>query len=447
MKIYHQHIIKWMLIILSFILVGCSEDDDTYTGVQVSDVVGEWYTENDIQTLEYRERITFALGSDGSYKVQIAYATDRGSEMNEYDGTYTISGKRMRIQHFSSSQPEVLFLNKYDMRLFYPDLQMEETDHRIVETWHMKVGDVENLLINDPDFIPLAYSSDDETVASVNPSGTVTALRPGTAYILAASEIGTAAIRVVVELEDTPLDDYMKYLGESIETGTKAYGPFFTDFPLEDESGLFMRYYYLWDENVSEFAFSYNEKGGIERVTLMVRKAEILQKVIDAYSKKYEYVSDTGSFYVFRSSKNVRRVLISVDYTNGIIQFAYPDDNDPFAQYDGLVVKKASEIASMIGHTITDAEKQNGYFIELIMNSSVYRAITVYFDPETDEVSIVRLYCKKNISYSEVDTWFSMNYLATGSESIQYAQMSPYILISLSTIDDGEVVITYRRMY
>jgi hypothetical protein len=446
MKTFHQCKIKYLLVTLAFFMAGCSEDDEVFTGVQVSDVVGEWYVENGIPTLEYRERTTFSIGSDGSFKVQIAYATDRNCDVEEYEGTYTISGKRMRIQHVASSQPEVLFLNKYDMRLFYPDLQMEEVDHRIVETWHMKVGEIEELLINDPDFIPVEYSSDDETVASVSPSGSVTALRPGTAYVLATSDIGSAAIRVVVELEDMPLDDYMKYLGENIEAGTKAYGSFFTDNPLEDDSGLTMRYYFLWDENVSEFAFSYNEKGSIERVTLMVRKAEILQKVINVYSEKYEYVSDTGSFLIFRSSKNARRVLVTVDYTNGIIQFAYPDDNDPFAQYDGLVVKKASEIASMVGHTITDTDKQNGYFIDLIMDSSVYQAVSVYFDPETDEVSMVRLYCKEGISYSEVDTWLSMNYVATGSESIPYAQMNPYVLISLNTTSDGDVVITYRRM-
>lgn len=447
MKTFYQHKMKYLLISLAFILAGCSEDDDVYTGIQASDVVGEWYVENGIPTLEYRERTTFTLGSDGSIKLQLAYATDRSSDVEVYEGTYALNGKRLRMQHKISSQPEVLFLNKYDMRLFYPDLQMEEIDHRIVDTWHMKVGDVDDVLINDPDFIPMEFSSDDETVASVSSSGTVNALKPGTAYILAASSIGGAVIRVIVELEDNPLDDYLQYIGEDIETGTKAYGPFFTDISNDDNSELTSRYYYLWDENVSELAFTYNQKGGIEQVALMVRNDEILQKVIAAYWEKYEYVNDTGTLLIFRSSKNVRRVLIGIDYTSGIIQFIYADDNDPFAQYDGLVVKNASEIAAMVGHTITDAEKRSGNFIELIMNSSVYQAISVYFDPETDEVSIVRLYCKKNISYSEVDTWFSMNYLATGSESIQYAQMSPYILISLSTTSDNEVVITYRRMY
>lgn len=453
MRKFHQYLSLLLMLLLATIMVSCSEDDDDgdSAGISVADVAGEWYVETGASTSDYKDCITFTLGKDGSYKSTEYDIYKYAGEMFTAEGTYSISGKKLRIQfsiygETASSMPQITSLGNYDMTLFYPDTQIEERDHRIVDTWHMKVGDKDEVFINDPDFMAVEYSSNDERVATVSPTGMVEAVRQGTAYIMAVSPIGTAVIRVVVEHPQMIIDDCMAYFGEDISVATKVYGNLYNDLILSDDdgsSGLKMRHYFLADDKISELGFVYNENGVIEDIRLLLRGNDILEPVVKAITNMYEFRAEHGSNLIYRASKNSRRVAIIVDTSIGLIQYLYESNNDPYAIVDELASMTLSEILEKLNYEITDADRTDGYFIVLV-NSQVCSSIVVYFDEAADKINILRLRFREDISYEEVDNWYAQHYIATGYDDEDwpryYQYPSTWVYLS---IKNGIVQVTY----
>lgn len=450
MRKFHQYLSVLLMLLLANIMVSCSEDDDDggSGGISVADVAGEWYVETGASTSEYKDCITFSLDKDGHYKNTEYDINKYTGDMFTAEGTYSISGKKLRLQ-FSvygetfSSMPQITSLGKYDMTLFYPDTQIEERDHRIVDTWHMKVGDKDEVFINDPDFIAVEYSSDDERVATVSPTGTVEAVRQGTAYIMAVSPIGTAVIRVVVEHPQMIIDDFMAYFGENISVGTKAYGNLYNDLDYSyGDDQFLMRHYYLADDKIREFGLFYNESGMVEAISIIVRDHSLMESLIEAIEKVYEFRSERESNLIYRGTKNSRRVAIIVDPINGLIQYSYESNNDPYAIVDELASLTLSEFLDKLDYEITDKDRADGYFV-VFLNSQVCSSVVVYFDEATNKITCLRLRFREGISYDEVDNWYAQHYTATGLDEgwpRYYQYPSTYIYFS---VEGGKVVVTY----
>lgn len=448
---------KYLSFVVSALLVlplaGCSNDDDTggSAGYSATEMVGEWLVEMDVDNNVDKEIVTFTLGSGGAFDIVVRYCSKEEGYKDEFNGTYTVSGNKLKTEYDLygerfSAEYQIRKIGKYDMMLFLTAMQIEEIDHRIVDTWNLKVGHTDDVFVNDPEFFAEEYTSSDEKVATVSSTGTVTALRQGTAYISATSSVGTAVIRVVVENPNTYIDDFMGYFGESVNVATHAYGNLYGEQILEDNNNLMMHHYYLADDKIQELGFSYNEDGIVEDIRVVIRDDATIKTVLDSFANLYDFIAQSDDKYYFRTTKNARNVIVSFDMTRQFIQYEYENTNDPYAVLDGLAYNTATEIAAKVGHVITDEERQNGKFVS-ILSSSVYDGITVYFDGNTDVVTNYQLHFNSSVSYEEVYQWYLRHYLETGYENIQFYQWDPLVYISTGIYSDGHVYVIYWPGY
>lgn len=449
---------KYLAFVVSALLVlpltGCSSDDDTGGSAEysVAEMVGEWFVEMDVDNNVDKEVVTFTLGNGGAYDVVVRYCSKNEGYKDEFNGTYTVSGNKLKTEYDLygerfSSEYQIRKVGKYDMMLFLTAMQVEEIDHRIVDTWNLKVGQTDDVFVNDPEFFAEEYTSNDEKVAAVSSTGTVTALRQGTAYISATSSVGTAVTRVVVEDPNTYIDNFMNYFGESVDVATHAYGNLYDEQILKDNNNLMMRHYYLTDDKIHEVGFSYNENGIVEDIRVVIRDDATINTVLDTFANLYDFIAQSDNKYYFRTTKNARSVSVSFDMSRRFIQYEYESANDPFAVLDGLIYNTATEIAAKIGHEITNEERQNGQFISVLSNST-YDAIAVYFDGNTDVVSNYRLHFNSSVGYEEVYQWYSHHYLETGLKEIKFFQMNPLVYISVDIFEkDGHVYVVYLPGY
>lgn len=441
MKSIYRYTEILLLLLLVMGLSGCSDDDDigrSYSEYEDA-VIGEWYPAIEYNDY-YQERYTFEFGKDGSYWVMSSAATIDGFDYDIGYGTYSLNGKTLK-ESFTmnnmlySGDYEIRSIGKYVMHLFLRSNYLEETDYRIVETVHIKVGESDKAFINDPDFVPENFFSDDKRVVEVDNAGNFLAKRQGTAYILVRSSLGTAVIRVVVEA-DTYVDDFIAYMDEPISKATNAYGNLFGEEPFED-TDLIRRNYYLIDDKVQQVIFIYNQNGIVERVHMKLRELSDFDKVMDVFYKKYQYEAEQGDLHYFSTTKSARKVSISVGETSGDIECYYEDSNDPFLIIDnvvrGIANMSASEAFSYIGQPITEQDIMNQYkFIPI--TSSVFDYMAIHFDPNTDEISKITVLTNPDITWNDLDIWYSKHYILTGydgADDLRYYCFDPRMGIQL----------------
>lgn len=436
------------------LLTACSDDDDIGSGYHWDySVVGEWYQDLGVQMDEMQEVCVSKYNSDGTFSGVIARATLNDWYYFPAEGTYRIEGNKFyetysMFEEVVTDVYEVKSVGKYDMLLYNRLIESEDFSHRIVETFHLKVGETEELWVNDPDFFPMEYISSDDRIATISDTGVIEAVRAGTAYLSAVSSIGTAVVRVVVTNPVTGIDDFMAYFGEDISMATKAYGNMYKDLGLKDDSTLTMRIYNLTDEHIQEVGFIYNPSGVVEDIRFIVRDSALVDELLTTYDKIYDFRTVYQDIYYFQTKKYGRDVAVAVQTSYGLIELFYEQDSDPIAAVDKLFYMTATEAAAALGHELTESELSAGRF-QVLSDNSIFWGITVSFNKDTQEVTSLYLYARDTVTYDDIDSWYAQHYVATGSTGFQYGRIDPATLSTVMimiTGTDGSVSIAYIKI-
>lgn len=450
-----SHFITIILSVLSVIsLTACSDDDDIGGGYHWDySIEGEWFQDLGIQTDEMRQLCVSRFNSDGTFSGVVASATTRDFNYFSAEGTYRIEGNQLYENYTMFEEAvtdiyEIKSIGKYDMLLYNHVVEAEDLSHRIVETFHLKVGETEELWVNDPDFIIQEYSSSDDKIATISDTGMIEAVRAGTAYLSAVSSIGTAVVRVVVTNPVTGIDDFTAYFGEDISVATQAYGNLYKNLDVKYDSALTMRHYNLIDDQIQEIGFIYDASGLVEDIKFIVRDSALVEKLVTTYDRLYEFRAVYEDIIYFQTKKSGRAVDIAVDTAYGLVELFYEQENDPFAAADKLFYMTATEAAAALGHELTESELTSGRF-SVLPTSGIFWGITVSFNKETLEVTSLYLYCNDSVTYEDVDTWYAQHYTATGSTGFQYGRIDPITLSTtmiMITGSDGAVSIAYIKI-
>ena len=455
MKKINKYVSLFVAVVIAFTLVGCTSDDDI--GISYSDyqnfVVGEWYVEVG-DNRDFKQRIVFEFTQDGYFCLLNTGVTVNNSYYDEGEGTYSVNGNKLNESFIingvkNSAEYEIRSVNKYDMHLFLKANQQEETDYRIVETIQMKEGDTHNVSINDPDFYPDEYVSDDDLVAKVDNTGKIQAVRQGTAYILIHSSIGTAVIRVVVETESY-IDDYVKYMGEHISAPTKAYGNIYHDAYYE-EYGSNIRAFYLQEDKVDIVSFYYNKDQIVEGVVIGLRELTDIEKIRYAFCRSYEYIDTKDGIQNYSTIKNARKIFINFNESTGNIVYYYESTEEPFKEANDYVKHLASmsaaEIAAECGVAVEYLQLLQLVFGYVEFNvSDVFPQLHIIFDWDKGKISKMRLYPRKDITFESIDAWYRQNYILTGYDelgSYMYRSINPEMFIGIDQESDSSYYVFY----
>lgn len=455
MKALYQYLVLFVTVIMAFVLTGCTNDDDI--GVSYSEykdaVVGEWYAELGEKD-GVQQRITFEFAQDGAFSVLSTYTSGLDFDYKKGGGSYTVSGNKLHENYViygekGSTDYEIRSVGEYDMHLFLRSNQLEEVDYRIVETIQMKVGETQYVSVSNPNFHPDEYVSDDELIVKVDDTGTVQALRQGTAYILIRSSIGTAVIRVVVET-DTYIDDFVKYMGEPISVATKAYGNLHGDSYNEDFN-YYLRGYFLQDDKVEQVVFIHNTDGVVEGVTIRLRELSDIENIRHAFYRSYQFLNEKDGVQYYLATKLARKIRINVKESTGIIEYYYGSAKDPFAEADDyakhLASMTAEEIAAENNVSVDMLKLLQDYFgsVDFDVND-VFPALSVHFNWEIGKIDMMALFPQKEVTFEDLDTWYGQNYISTGydADSYMYMCLEPHMYVAFKKRNETSYYVLYN---
>lgn len=433
------------LITTSMMLVpitSCSDDDDINNDYGYNEsIVGEWFTDYGIEPKGMKQVFTYDFKADGSFTASAIQIIPVNNWPEIYDGNYTIAGKRLRLQYEENGEKqsltsEILTLNKYDFIVLNRSVMSEEVNHRIIETKYMKVGESDNILILNNDFIPESYSSNDELVATVSNTGVIKAIRQGTAYISIKSSIGTAVVRIDVIDPDTYVDNYLKFFADNLSSATKAYGDFFAD-EKEFEEGVNVRNFPIIDNKVRIVSFYYDSSNIVNTIFVNLMDGVDYYEILKAYDKQYDFLYNIEDSYFFRAKKYGRKITIDVNVSQNYIYYKFYDDTDPMAIADSFISMTTSEVAKLLGYTITEEE---GSFI-VPFNHPYFYGVKVYY---TGEKITSIVFLSKQQYRDDIYGWYSQNYTTTGRDVPTFIKMNPVIYITIEESPDGDLYVWYN---
>lgn len=433
------------LIITSMMLVpitSCSDDDDINNDYGYNEsIVGEWFTDYGVETKGMKQVFTYDFMADGSFTASNTQITPEDPGFGYYDGNYTVTGKRLRLQYEENGEKlsltsEILTLSKYDFIVLNRSVMSEEVNHRIIETKYMKTGESDNILIPDNDFIPESYISNDELVATVSNTGVIKAIRQGTAYISVKSSIGTAVVRIDVTDPDTYVDNYLKYFADNLSTATKAYGDIFAD-EKEIEEGVSVRNFFVIDDKVGIVSFYYDSSNMVNIIFVNLMDGVDHYEILKAYEKQYDFLYNIEDSYYFRAKKYGRQVSIDVNVSYNYIYYKFIDETDPMAIADSFISMTTSEVANLLRYTITEEE---GSFIVPI-NHPYFYGVKVYY---TGEKITSIVFLSKQQYRDDIYGWYSQNYTTTGRDVPTFIKMNPVIYITIVESPDGDLNVWYN---
>ncbi len=441
----HIKIICSFFILLMFI--GCNEDTEIKDSVDSEHaVVGEWYVDYGINIDGIKDLGVAEYFSNGTWSGVLGKASKDGGYFVPMSGTYQLSGKKLVKKNNDNSIDtyDIKSAGKYDLLLYYNRGEIVEVSHRIVDTYYLMVGDNKQIFINDPEFFIKECFSSDETIVGVSNSGEIQAHRHGTTYISVKGSLGTAVVRVVVSNPLTlVIDDFPSYLGENVSTGVEAYGNTFYDEQSKDNEVY--RNYSLLDEDVKVVTFCYDSKSGmVKDILVYIRDSDAMSKILDTFLSIYQYKShkttSKDDIFMFHTDKRMRDIAISVDLNKNLI--FYWINEDPIAAFDKFAyIESASEVALKLGHTISEKEKEEGKFSEVI-DSPIFSGCYVYFN-KYDKVKNFVLISRKGVNVEQLVSWYSQNYVEI-NKGTDYWNDLYETLITISSDADG-IMILYTK--
>lgn len=441
------------------LFASCSEDENSKAPEFSPSIIGEWFedaSEGDAQLYSTTE-----IKEDGTLSMWFGYASSPQSLYFTYDGTYSYNDEKLTQRYVSpitgdntTEEYDVKAVDDYTLTLYAENVATTSTHHRIVNTYNMSVGESKAFSVNDTNFDATSYSSTNNSIAQVDGSGNIVAMKRGMAFICANSSIGTAVIRVVVTDPDNVIDDFMSFIGSSITEVEKVYGRNYIEVPSIPTE----RTYALLDETTESVVFQHFS-GVVLAIVANLRNDVNSDAIIESFSKKYN-VENIGRVSArFNTVVDDQKYSILYLIGDGMITYMpvietpepgtteYP--SAAFEQFDNLITMgTATDAANMFGYQLTEENMEDGWF-DIDVENEVFSSVTVMFDedPDSDDfmsITSVSMSTKSGIKQEDIEYWYKEHYTATGDEKNPYSSSTnPVYYVSFKT--SGSRTLVYYK--
>lgn len=464
MKTINKLFTMAVLLTAGLIFTSCSKDDDDKGGggqpQKEATIIGEWF--QDASAGDVKQYSAAKYNEDGSAEFMMLLVTTTESLYYNYNGSYSLKGSSLSESYVSpitgenaTDKYEVVSLDKYALTVKFLGNNATDVMNRIVDNYSMTVGDSKNFGYSADGFSPTAYKTSDEAIVRVSASGSIEAVKRGTAYVSATSAEGTAVIRVTVTDPDNYIDDFMSFIGGPIDNVTKVYGNHYIEVP----NTLVERTYALADELVESAMFAYFG-GTVLMANVQLREGVDSEAIISSFKKKYTLYKESKNVPVFSTVIDGQEYRISYFISLGTISYM-PNLETPepepgnyssaaFEQFDGLIMMgKADAAAKAFGITLTEENMEDGWFDIEGFDNEVFRQVSVMFneDPDDEEymnITTIMLFTKRGIKQADIEQWYATHYTATGDEKNPYqSNTSPVYYISFK--ESGSSTTVYYK--
>ena len=465
MKVFNKFATMAMLLVAGMTLVSCSEERDENDPItpdpSAPSVVGEWFENSSagnvkmLGTSNYKE--------DGSADFWLGYVESPNSLYYNFDGSYSLGNNAITQKYVSpitgdnvTETLNIVSIDKYTLVTMSAATTTQNVEHRIVKNYEMAVGASQAFDISsyDASFSATSFTSTDESIAAVSATGVITAGKRGTAYVSGTSDAGTAVIRVIVTDPNNYIDDFMTFMGKSIDDVTAVYGNGYIEVP----GTLTERTYGLLDETTENVVFSYFANT-VLMATVSLRSGADSEAIKASFEKKYTLYNNSKYVPVYSTIVDDQEYHVTYFISDGTIIYMpyieqppkeYNFSAESFEQYDNLIMmKKADVAAAAVGVTISNGDMENGWFDITPSGNEVFSQVTVMFDEDPDsddymDITSVLMTTKSGIKQADIEEWYADNYTATGDTKNPYqSSTSPVYYISFK--QSGSHTIVYYK--
>lgn len=400
-KLFNAMVLPLFVLAMTAVCVSCGDEDDENSIVpQKKSIVGEWYSDNSSADKTFNG--VFYYNSDGTfnYATLISSPKEGLNEKTTGTSTYTISGNVLKEYGEIGGTFKILNSNEYTLELSDEQLGVVETLYKIIDTYSIERGNVSSYDFSNIGITPVSFTTSDSRIATVAANGEITAVKRGTAYITARFVSGAVVVRVNVTDGDSMTDDFSENLNLSIEDIVNKFGNQY----FIPESKEYLAYY-MGDWEIESVCFYFDDFGKVKCVIIQYWP-DINMKAIDkSFKKKYSLSESNDNYNIYKGSKEKINYFIVCDWNAYTV--SYTKKQSEFEYFDGYKNMKADEIATESGYELTDED--DGAFLKAYYGEYFDR-ITVMYDNDTKEVTMISLRCAEGITLEDVEPWYKENY-------------------------------------
>lgn len=398
---------------LVFVLMSaaaCSDETDVEVEKRPdisTALIGTWYTDDEplglyaehtyaagnvVSVSEYRQMYGYRrVHMTGSYEVNDATVSRTLTSEAGLPTTESVSVDSLSTLYFRTVSAD------YGVARYY----------RIVGTLDMQAGTTSQLDVL-RSLVPItgqvhevrSYKVKDESVASVDESGLLTAKRRGTTYVLADTPSGVAVVKVAVSDQENLWDDFSCVLGKSLEAVKQAYGPYCAYASDESLQYVFDDYYV---ESMSAFVDA--ESHLVDSVVVMLNETTEPEVATEYLSSRMTEVKDKNLPYAwFVDHPNYLYATYAVRYQKEercLVLTSYDPDWD-VREYDfGLTFQ---ELKSKYGN----AYVKRGNLVAFDLKGDFIEEINYFFTD--DKVSEYNFYINRRVPKAMVEDYINSRY-------------------------------------
>lgn len=443
----------WLLTSLPVIgLMACNNKEDEPEQPEIPSavsepIIGEWLENNsDDKMIGYTET---HYESDGSMSVTAVIVNTEINEFINYDGTWSVEDNILTEKYNSpftgqatTDRYHLMYSGKYSMIIEYDALSDVNQYDKIVAKHTLPIGESADFIIDDSEFVPLSYKSSNSHVASVDEKGYIQAKHPGFAYIIASSKIGNAVNKVTVT-SSLIIDDYVQYMGKSIQEVTNDFGNIYITVPGDP---ITQRYFQIPNPDISLVSVGY----AMQRVTMIsaiFRVGVDMEKIMTAWDNAFGTSSNSQLVHSYIIERNGEKYYAMIDSTDGSLTIlpyvetpppATGDFSDSdFTQFAWLPGTPVIEAATKLNYDITFENIEDGFFDTItVSDNNAIESLSVLFETEEEPfpVTTIIMRCKKDITQEDLDPWLSSVFTATGED------LNPYTY----DVGNGKVYVYFK---
>lgn len=329
-------------------------------------IKGKWYSETEEQWEidEFR---------DGGI-VYTTYSSFITPEAKNLKGMYSIEGKLVTLSlqsEFGISVFDFTITDIYNYQFrCIDDHDVKSAYYRIVEEIELGVEDTETISLAVVSDEIVGYKSLDESIATVDEQGQITACAPGAVTILVETvHGGSAAVRVTVKQPEIIFSDFTDALGCSFDYVIDIYGSDFSYTPPTDESPAADLWYESLDENTQFVTFTANPNGGMVYVISYILTENVTDEQLRAHfnSLYTEHPQSSADYWRYTNATADTEATISVgfDPVNRIVTIgdlqAKRNVTDLFPDFTALLKKTGNELIELWGQPDAKDEENTTY--------------------------------------------------------------------------------------
>ncbi len=410
-------------------------------------IVGEWLENSSDENMIGLTETHYE--ADGAISVFAVIVNTEINEIINYNGTWSVNDNILTEKYESpftglatTDSYHLMYSGKYSMIFEYDALSEVSQYDKIVAKQDVAVGEAAYFMIDDPEFVPLSYKSTDPHVASVDENGHIQAKNPGFAYIVASSNIGNAVNKVTVT-SSLIIDDFVQYMGKSIQEVTKDFGNIYFTVPGDP---MTQRYFQIPNPDISLVCIGYAMQKVI-MISASFRVGTDMEEIMTAWDNAFGSTSNSHLAHSYIIERNGEKYYAMLDSTDGSLTIlpymetpppATGDFSDSdFTQFAWLPGTPVIEAAAKLNYDITIENIEDGFFDTIaISDNNAIESLSVLFETEEEPfpVTTIIMRCKKDITQEDLNPWLSSVFTATGED------LNPYTF----DVGNGKVYVYFK---